>query len=627
MNESESKIILEGAESDYFRETSPEDLLSSEVLLSLYDIKDLAERARIRALLILAAKDKHIEREVKEVLKAYDAADVKLQHDYQKSQSLTTMFSFVKEHQQLDCGCWIADDNGVRMQKPSGEITFATKTPILPVALLENVSTGTEKVKLLYLKNGSARTLICDRQIAANQSKIVQLADKGIEVTSETAKLLVRYISDCINYNVETLPYAKAYSQLGWSNSGFIPYSEDAVLDAEDENRILFGAVAPHGSLENWLSMTHDLRENILIRLTMAASFASVLIKKVGGLPFVCHIWGGTGTGKTVALKVAMSIWGNPEMGKLTRTMNMTVNAMMSTAAFLNDLPFAGDELQTIKDASGDYDRLIMRVCEGVDRGRMDSNGKAKEMRKWNCAFIFTGEEPCTHDSSGGGVKNRVIQMEVTKPLCVSHSGNEAVSIVEENYGHAGKVFIEHLETVDDLKEQFRGIYNKILAKTDTTEKQAIPMALMLLADKLACECLYTDETPLQVEDSIPYLCSADDIDTSERAYEWFCDFVARNEVRFKSTSLENHGERWGKIEPDYVLINKQVLCGELRKAGFNFDAIKKKWKTKGYVIMQSGKYSSRTCVDGGEVSRYVKMAKPSKDDELDEVDYNDVPF
>ena len=103
MNESESKIILEGAESDYFREMSPEDLLSSEVLLSLYDIKDLAERARIRALLILAAKDKRIEREVKEVLKAYDAADAKLQHDYQKSQSLTTMFSFVKECQQLDC--------------------------------------------------------------------------------------------------------------------------------------------------------------------------------------------------------------------------------------------------------------------------------------------------------------------------------------------------------------------------------------------------------------------------------------------------------------------------------------------------------------------------------------------
>ena len=625
MSENEKRITLEGMEGDYFKALTADELLSSDMLLSLYDIKDLAERARIRALLILAAREAKVEKDVKEVLKAYDAADAKLQHDYQNSQSLTTMFSF--PHTQLDCGYWVADDNGVRMQKPTGEMVYATKTPVVPVALLENISTGTEKVELMYRKGGRNRRLICDRQVTANHSKIVSLADKGIEVTSETAKFLVRYISDCINYNIDILPYLKSYSQLGWNNGMFIPYSTDAVFDDEEENKTLFNAITEKGSYEEWLNMTHELRENKQIRFTMAASFASVLIKKVGALPFVFHLWGGTGTGKTVALKIAMSIWGNPEVGKLTRTMNMTVNAMMSTAAFLNDLPFAGDELQTIKDAHGDYDQLIMRVCEGIDRGRMDNNGKAKEIKKWNCSFIFTGEEPCTHDRSGGGVKNRVIQSEVTSPLCVVHSGNEAVSVIDENYGHAGRIFIEYIEKTDNLKEQFKDLYNKILSQSDTTEKQAIPMALMLLADKFACECIYKNETPLTVTDGLPFLCSASDIDIAERAYEWVCGFIARNEIRFKSTSTDNHGERWGRLDNKYTLINKDVLCEKMKEAGFDFEAVKKKWKSKGYVILSNGKYSVRTCVDGGEVTRYVKIAPMNKDNEVDETDYDEIPI
>ena len=50
--------------------------------------------------------------------------------------------------------------------------------------------------------------------------------------------------------------------------------------------------------------------------MMMAASFASVLLEPLKVLPFVLHLWGTTGTGKTVALMVAMSIWGNPQNGR-----------------------------------------------------------------------------------------------------------------------------------------------------------------------------------------------------------------------------------------------------------------------------------------------------------------------
>ena len=63
---------------------------------------------------------------------------------------------------------------------------------------------------------------------------------------------------------------------------------------------------------------------NVFPRLILAASFASVLVKPLGGLPFFLHIWGGTEVGKTVGLMLAASVWANPEVGRYIHTFNST---------------------------------------------------------------------------------------------------------------------------------------------------------------------------------------------------------------------------------------------------------------------------------------------------------------
>ena len=153
------------------------------------------------------------------------------------------------------------------------------------------------------------------------------------------------------------------------------------------------------------------------MRLLLATSLASPLIERVGALPFVFHLWGTTSFGKTVSLMVAMSVWGNPESGCLTRSMNMTQNAMARTASFLYNLPFGADELQQIRSRWDNFDNLVMYLTEGIDKGRAKAKGGIEELKTWRNCFIFTGEEPITKDNSGGGTKNRVIEVEVTKPI------------------------------------------------------------------------------------------------------------------------------------------------------------------------------------------------------------------
>ncbi|MDO4495208.1 MAG: DUF927 domain-containing protein [Clostridiaceae bacterium] len=617
---------LTGCSSEEIYKLTRDELLSYDFLKAANEIADVPERTRVRTLITLAAKEKGIEKDIKKYFKESDELRAKLDAKYLESLNHQTNFWFLEN--QFDCGHWVADNDGVRSVNRDGVVKYASRIPMVPVAILENDSTGIEKVMIEFSKDGhSKKSIICDRNTVASANKIVSLANKGLEVTSENAKLQVKYISDIITENIQSIDRFKAYSQLGWCGTGFVPYASDAIFDGEETNRHIFQSIAEKGDFELWKKTMGVLRSNEIIRLAMAASFASVLIERVKGLPFVFHLWGLTGTGKTVALKIAMSIWGNPRMGKLVRTMNMTQNSMLSTAAFLNNIPFAGDELQTIKSRWADYDQLIMQITEGINRGRMTYD-KMEETKTWNCSFLFTGEDPCTHISSGGGVKNRVIEVEVTAPLFDSPSGNEITSIVENNYGHAGRTFVDYISTIDDVEliKMFRILSSELIKTAGTTEKQASSMALMILADKLACDCIFTDESPYCIDDAVKHLVNADEVDVAERAYQWLFDFIAKNQIRFEIEN--NHGEVWGKREDDVVLFNVDAIQSALSSANFDFNSVKKKWAAKGYLIMDKNRFSHRTTIFGRFKARYVKLVIPKEEAKEDLTDYaEDIPF
>ena len=91
------------------------------------------------------------------------------------------------------------------------------------------------------------------------------------------------------------------------------------------------------------------IERNPCARIMLAASFASALVEPCDCLPFFVHLWGGTESGKTVALMLAASVWASPLMGDYIRTFNSTAVAQELTAGFVNSLPLCYDELQIVK--------------------------------------------------------------------------------------------------------------------------------------------------------------------------------------------------------------------------------------------------------------------------------------
>ena len=130
-------------------------------------------------------------------------------------------------------------------------------------------------------------------------------------------------------------------------------------------------------------------------------------------------------------------------------------------------------------------------------------------------------------------------------------------------------------------------------------------MALIMMADELAGLAFYYNEGPLTVEDVKPFLKVQADIDAAERSFREIVGVIMEHEVNFKP---DVNTTRWGRMGTDSVLINKFVLTRELQALGFSFDAVKKKWAEKGYLLKStSGRYANFTKVDNAK-DYYVRL-------------------
>ena len=429
--------------------------------------------------------------------------------------------NFTGQELQLDSGIWCCDDFGITAYDRSGEVV-ACSHPIMPVQRLINIDNDTEKLKLAYKKGTRWRNIIADKKMLASNSSILQLADFGVAVNSENSRYLVRYLADMEAMNYDRIPELNSVGRLGWINENeFSPYVENLVFDGDMAYKHFFESVKTKGSLDKWFEVAKTVRagKSVPARIILAASFASVLVEKCGGLPFFVHLWGNTEGGKTVALMLAASVWANPRMGEYVHSFNATGVAQELSATFVNSMPLILDELQILKDKK-DFDQMIYQLTEGVGRQRGAKTGGLQKTGTWNNCIITSGEMPIFTDASGGGAVNRIIDVEYSDNLFADPV--YVAETIKKNYGHAGKMFVECInnEDVFALMREKQKEYVRELQKSESTDKQSMAASLILTADFLAERFLFEDGRNLSIEDITPFLTTKTDVSQSLRGYD-----------------------------------------------------------------------------------------------------------
>ena len=569
---------------EYFNTLDKAQLTSPELFARIYAIKDPVKRQWVESLATFRASDLSIKREFDKNFKTWKFEQAKKENGNREEKYT----QFPEQPLQLRCGEWVCDEQGVRkfvlLGNGDTRQDTASKIPLLPSAIYENQETGTEKIELSFFKNGKWKQILVLRSIVANKTKIIALADDGIEVTSENSSSLVKYISDVVNSNQDTLPRVASVWHMGWvTGREFVPYSDSIQPDFGDQFGVLLKALEPKGTLSEWYGVVVPLLKSPYMRMTIAASLASVLISPLQALPFVFHLWGGTNAGKTVALMVAASIWGNPK-GKLVDTMNNTINYIMEKAAILYSVPFFGDELQTIKEANGTYDKLIYQVTGQANRGRLRANGTMGRRLSWQNSFLFTGEEPITQSNSGGGAINRVIELECTEKII--QDGNGTVAAITDCYGVLGPAFIERVKQSQATTKTIFRQYEKELQDMGGTGKQAQALALMLAAYDLFQSMAPAGCPMLTIKDVKACMKRLQEVDVTQRAYQYVCNQIAINQNKFVMNGIKPKGETWGgTADSNTVNIFKGALEGILEEGGYSLRAVKREWLKRGYMV------------------------------------------
>ena len=537
--------------------------------------------------------------------------------------------NFTNQPLELNAGDWEADDSGI-FKKNGYNDEVACPHPIMPVERLVNIDTGEEKLQLAFRKGTIWRKIIVSKTVLASSNKVTELAGSGIAVTSQNARAFIQYISDMENMNYYLIPEKKSIGRFGYiPDEGFSPFVDGLIFDGDANFKAMFQTVRSRGSETKWLETAAEVREmSTTAKIILAASFASVLLEPLNCLPFFVHLWGvDSGTGKTVALMVAASVWGDPAVGAYVKTFDGTVVGMEKTAAFLNNLPFCLDELQLAKDSKGRTTFDVYKLAQGVGRTRGNRSGGVDLTPTWRNCILTTGESPLTGTASGAGAVNRVIDIECKSAQAVIKDGMRISGAVKRNYGFAGRKFVERLYqpgVIDQVSERYRELF-RILSDRDTTEKQAMAAAAIILADELACQWIFSGQQPLTIEQVSEFLASKAAVSAGDRGYKYLCDWVTQNSNKLCGRSENPNMEVLGALEDGRAYIIRSVFERILQDAGYSTAAMISYLKQEN-LIETRGRANTRGKRINGIPTECFCLRLPAVDLD-DEEDPNDLPL
>lgn len=485
---------------------------------------------------------------------------------------INNLTNFTSPYPQMKCGAWVAKDSGIYYEdEKTDELVKVCHSPLLIVRIIKGIQNGEEQVVLAFAQRGEWKELVVPRETMSSTKKIVELSKYGLRVTSSNAKHLVEYLSDLDAYNEDIIPIEKATSKLGWMGDEFIPYSKKYLFGGEDLGlKSIYEAIGPKGDEATWMAYVKKLRASgrFEIKAILATSLASVLVERLGVLPFVVNLYGESGKGKSVALKLGASVWGDPFGSRYIGDFQNTNVALEVKCDFLNSLPIILDDTSKVSSwYQKNFESIIYMLCSGKGKSRSNKNVGMDRERTWSNVAITSGEKPITSYCNQGGAQARTIEIECESNLF--SDGKGACATLEENYGFLGKRFVKIISKIDKVKLQqlYNGFCDALLAKEkNIMGKQLSSVATLLVSDFIATKAIFKDECYITIDEALSIAKQEDEISDNERCYHEIVDHIKMNMDRF---TLSVVGEHWGKLKDNMAIMYRLAFDKECKKLGY----------------------------------------------------------
>lgn len=422
------------------------------------------------------------------------------------------------------------------------------------------------------------------------------------------ASACVKYISRCLQENRQWLVEfgETMVTALGWPSEGtayFVsgPDRPTPVEDVKNTGGWLRGH-RERGTMNESVAFLNAVADRLQLQVMVNASLAAPVLRVVGADNFVVDLCGETSTGKTRALMLAASLWGEPTTRGVLAMWNMTRTAIEEHLSVLRGVPMFLDETQLAKpDDVGD---VVYGVTQGKSRGRGKREGGLQDVTNFETVLMITGEQPAAKlAESKPGVMPRIIEVTGT-PCRDKEQADELTAVTARNFGHVGPAFVEHLRTRDevtlalrltDLKRELAGH-----AQSRPAGRRADSVAVLWLTNELAHEAGLVPRLSLDVwtwlmngGDAV----MAEDEDVPRKALKHLLEWAWSNKTSFYGgsddpfTASRDTPGRWA-VADGYVGISSS-LAPKILKERLGYDSpdmLFGTWKERGWLACQSRK-------------------------------------
>lgn len=498
---------------------------------------------------------------------------------------------------------------GVEVLSTSGEnwlrVTFA---PLVITATFEDPE-GDQYVELSWIDRSLGRprriSRIVSRETAKRGRKLIEtLGSAGLPAVEGDARAVEKWLAEFEARNVGLIPSEQLARWLGWQDDGtFVSSPQDGIkVDVPfEEQRGPARAHARKGTLEDWKETVAQLVDFPVPRVAVAAALAAPLLKPLGLNSFTLDISSRSTKGKTTALQAALSVWADPsEHASAMSNWRTTLYAIEKRLNLVRGIVTIFDETMAVTD-----DTLIDEVLYQLpmNHGKARSGGAFGNMLPWETILLSSGERPALSFTTSQGAAARILGTTIAP---FGDNGGAAAAAVREgvlaHHGHAGPEFIQFILSGlakpsgrDKLKEHHRRLVDEFRGGGDMTNRRAPMVAVLVLAETLACGIGLLPYEPLDHDVWRGLFTAHNPTDNRpEMALDVLREYVAGHAHELYSASRAAMGERppysgWlGVLSTDKGAMKVALLPERVRKilaeAGYSLDAVVGSWVDAGYL-------------------------------------------
>uniref|UniRef100_I2Q4G5 DNA/RNA helicase, superfamily II n=1 Tax=Desulfovibrio sp. U5L TaxID=596152 RepID=I2Q4G5_9BACT len=378
---------------------------------------------------------------------------------------------------------------------------MVSQCPIIIASKMKNINDKSVHLKIGWKNNSRWQYITVSKELVARTQDISKLAGYDFPVTSLNASLLVGYLSAFENLNSSNIPEIPVTYKMGWHNNGscFLwgshvitketDFEKVATGDVKCENidnqTIIFKGrdvydeevvrgLSSKGQYKSWIEIANSIFQYHDVRFSFYVSFLPPFLEILNSNNFTVDLSGNSSKGKTTTLKLAASVWGNPDAtsDSIVNTWATTVTSVERTAEIMSNLPIFLDDTKlagNVKDNKQTASALISNVLYAIASGRGKSRGKligVDHTSSFKTILFSTGEGPATSLTDNEGAKGRTVSL-LGNPFCKDDADmSKFVSTIEEgfksNYGHAGPRVVKFIMNHETEHELWRQAYAEV---------------------------------------------------------------------------------------------------------------------------------------------------------------------